>query len=67
MQGTKGSAMRRILLTAILAIVALAGTGLDAQRFAKGVALTGGNNLLYVGTYAGNVQIIFGCPNIPIP
>ena len=28
-----------------------------AQRFGRGVPLTGGNHLLYIGTYAGNVQI----------
>ena len=49
--------MRRTLLTATLAIVALTVTGAAAQRFGKGVALTGGTSLLYVGTYAGNVQI----------
>jgi hypothetical protein len=49
--------MRRTLLTATLAILALSVTGAAAQRFGKGVVLTGGNNLLYVGTYAGNVQI----------
>jgi hypothetical protein len=28
-----------------------------AQRFGKGVAITGGDHLFYVGTYAGSVQI----------
>src|SRR5580765_2715569 len=55
-EGSKGL-MRRTLLTATLAIVALTVTGAAAQRFGKGVALTGGTSLLYVGTYAGNVQI----------
>ena len=30
---------------------------LAAQRFGRGAALTGGNSLLYIGTYAGNIQI----------
>jgi hypothetical protein len=49
--------MRRILLTATLAIVAMTAAAVEAQRFGKGVTLNGGNSLLYVGTYAGNVQI----------
>src|SRR5580765_8144838 len=55
-EGSKGL-MRRTLLTATLAIVALTVTGAAAQRFGKGIVLTGGTSLLYVGTYAGNVQI----------
>jgi hypothetical protein len=30
---------------------------LQAQRFGRGITLNGGNSLLYIGTYAGNVQI----------
>jgi hypothetical protein len=30
---------------------------LKAQRFGQGVTLNGGNSLLYIGTYAGDVQI----------
>jgi len=30
---------------------------LDAQQFGRGIRLNGGNSLLYIGTYAGNVQI----------
>jgi hypothetical protein len=30
---------------------------LDAQRFGRGVALTGGNALLYIGTYGGTIQV----------
>lgn len=48
--------MRR-LLPFMLALVALSAPALEAQRFGKGVTLAGGNNLLYIGTYAGNVQI----------
>jgi hypothetical protein len=49
--------MRRPLLTATLAIVAVTATGVAAQRSGKALTLNGGNSLLYVGTYAGNVQI----------
>ena len=39
-------------------MAALAGVGLSTRSAsASGIALTGGNNLLYIGTYAGNVQI----------
>ena len=48
--------MRRVM-PFVLAAVALSAPALDAQRFGKGVTLNGGNSLLYVGTYAGNVQI----------
>jgi hypothetical protein len=48
--------MPRILLF-VLAAVALSAPALDAQRFGKGITLNGGNSLMYVGTYAGNVQI----------
>ena len=29
----------------------------ETQRFGRGVTLSGGNHLMYIGTYAGNVQI----------
>jgi hypothetical protein len=47
--------MRRLLLVTL--VVALATVGVTAQRFGKGITLSGGDNLLYIGTYAGNVQI----------
>jgi hypothetical protein len=43
-----------------LGLLAVAGGGVatvDAQRFGRGITLNGGNSLLYVGTYAGNIQI----------
>lgn len=47
--------MRRFALVTIA--VALASAGVAAQRFGKGITLSGGDSLLYIGTYAGNVQI----------
>jgi len=44
----------RLLLTAILAIGAVS---VDAQRPARGVAMPGGDHLMYIGTYSGNIQI----------
>ena len=41
------------VLVAVLAAVA----GLEAQRFGRGVTTFGGNSLLYIGTYGGNIQI----------
>ena len=49
--------MRRVMLASIVAAIVLAASGLDAQRFGRGVTLNGGNSLLYIGTYAGTVQI----------
>ena len=49
------------LATGLAIVVAsglLTGTGtVAAQRFGRGITLNGGNSLLYVGTYSGNVQI----------
>lgn len=47
--------MRRILLVVVVA--ALAVPVVSAQRFGRGLALNGGDHLLYIGTYAGSVQI----------
>jgi len=47
--------MRRLLLVTLVVTFTIAGSA--AQRFGKGIALNGGDSLLYVGTYAGNVQI----------
>jgi hypothetical protein len=42
----------------LVAVAVVAGpTTLAAQRFGKSLTLNGGNSLLYVGTYAGDVQI----------
>ena len=48
---------RTAVLLASLVAVAVAVVGLDAQRFGKGPALNGGDQLLYMGTYAGKVEI----------
>jgi hypothetical protein len=32
-------------------------TQLDAQRFGSGANVTGGNALMYIGTYGGNIQV----------
>jgi len=47
--------MRKLTLVAL--VVVLAGAGAAAQRFGKGITVSGGDHLLYIGTYAGNVQI----------
>ena len=46
--------MRRLLFTLALALSAV---GVSAQRGAKPVAPSGGDHLMYIGTYAGNIQI----------
>jgi hypothetical protein len=48
--------MRRAVFVLATAI-ALATAGMSAQRFGKGITLSGGDQWLYVGTYAGSVQI----------
>ena len=48
--------MRKLLFAAAIAMLAMVDT--SAQRFGKGTSLGGGDHLFYVGTYAGNVQII---------
>lgn len=45
-------------LAVLLAVGVVAAADLAAQRAGRGPALTGGNNWLYVGTYAGDIQII---------
>lgn len=48
--------MRRMVFVAL--VVLLAGAAAPhAQRAGRGLTLNGGNQLLYIGTYAGNVQI----------
>ena len=44
-------------LTIVVASGLLTGGTVTAQRFGRGATLNGGNSLLYVGTYSGNVQI----------
>ena len=41
----------------VLAGVVASATLLEAQRFGRGVTTFGGTSLLYIGTYAGNIQI----------
>lgn len=48
--------MRRILFAAVVGLFAL-GALPQAQRAGRPLTLNGGNQLLYIGTYAGNVQI----------
>ena len=43
-------------LVVVAGVVALS-VSADAQRFGRGSSLNGGNNWLYMGTYAGTVQI----------
>ena len=52
-----GDTGRRALWAALAVAWLLTPTVLGAQRNGRTPGLTGGNNLLYVGTYAGNVQI----------
>jgi hypothetical protein len=49
--------MRRFIFVFVVLAGGLAVTSPSAQRFGKGITLSGGDNLLYIGTYAGNVQI----------
>jgi hypothetical protein len=41
----------------VLCAVVAAAASLQAQRFGSGVTTYGGNSLLYIGTYSGNIQI----------
>ena len=41
----------------VLCALVVAAVGLEAQRFGRGVNTVGGNSLLYIGTYGGNIQI----------
>ena len=47
----------RLRITAALCLVALTATGLDAQKFGARMALNGGDHLMYIGTYAGTIQV----------
>jgi hypothetical protein len=48
--------MRRLFLTFVL--LAAAAAGVSAQRPARfGAGMSGGDQLMYIGTYAGNIQI----------
>ena len=38
-------------------VLLLTGGTLLAQQFGRGVTMNGGNSLLYIGTYSGNIQI----------
>jgi hypothetical protein len=52
--------MRKLLLviTVLLSVTsAVSVASVAAQRFGKGITLNGGDHLLYMGTYAGTVQI----------
>src|SRR5262245_3260955 len=44
-----------LVIVATLSVFSV--SSVAAQRFGKGITLNGGDNLFYVGTYAGNVQI----------
>jgi hypothetical protein len=50
------AAARASLIVALVA-VALGGATVGAQRFGRGVTGNGGDSLLYIGTYGGNIQI----------
>jgi hypothetical protein len=52
-----GGGARRAAWAALGVTLVLAPIDLGAQRNGRAPAVTGGNNLLYVGTYAGSVQI----------
>lgn len=54
--GPRGVRTRMAVVAAVLA--GLAGVvSLDAQRGGKTAAQTGGNGLLYIGTYAGDIEV----------
>jgi WD40 repeat protein len=48
--------MQRVSLAIVVAMLLAAATA-GAQRFGRGPALLGGDRLMYVGTYAGSIQI----------
>ena len=49
--------MQRPIFALTIAVLAVFVTAADAQRFGRGPALTGGSQWMYMGTYAGTVQI----------
>src|SRR5688572_14194496 len=50
--------MKFVVVSFVLSLTALGLTvRAETQRFGRGVTLSGGNHLMYIGTYAGNVQI----------
>lgn len=49
--------MTRIMLSTVVGVLLLAAPVIEAQRAGRAPQLTGGNQLLYMGTYAGDVQI----------
>jgi hypothetical protein len=47
-----------VALIALVSLIVISTTGtLVAQRFGRGTSAMGGNSLLYIGTYQGNIQI----------
>jgi hypothetical protein len=61
--GVEGSAMKRLernsvwpVLCVVGALVAL-GSDAQAQRFGRGITNVGGNGQMYIGTYAGSIQV----------
>jgi len=60
-KGTKGTKTRKysffIFVILVLVVVSGGASWVGAQRFGRGITLNGGNHLMYIGTYAGNVQI----------
>lgn len=48
--------MRQLLMTVVVGLAVATGVA-DAQRFGRGSTSNGGNQWMYIGTYAGTVQI----------
>jgi hypothetical protein len=49
--------LRLTVVGSVIAVLALAAAALEAQRPARATTTNGGNQLLYIGTYSGDVQI----------
>ena len=60
-QGCKGARVRGCkgarVLGAVLTVALIGGVGLGAQRGAKPPVPSGGDRLMYIGTYAGEIQV----------
>jgi hypothetical protein len=46
-----------VVFVGFVTFVLLGAVGLDAQRFGRGVTVMGGDALMYIGTYGGDIQI----------
>ena len=56
-KGTKANIFRKTILIFVSFVSFVSFVEAEAQRFGRGAATAGGNSLLYIGTYGGNIQI----------